>query len=231
MIVEFNGLPGTGKTTICKELREKYKIEGINCIYRYEIQETRVKRWLSYVIDGSIHLFWLGIFFVLRDIKGGIKERWKIIFVLIAYYRMYYYYLKDNRSEILIVDQGILQALISIAHLDEIVSGIELKRIFMFLKKKNIFFTSIDCITDINVSFERIHNRKQIGSRLDICTDDELLLGLNIQSRNFEVVRACYLDVYTEKFQMSVDTKMSSEKNAFFIKKSLEQRKMGETYN
>lgn len=220
MVIEFNGLPGTGKTTVSHVLGQLLEASGIRCAYTYELQESKLKRYFSYLYDGSIVVAYL-VKKIIDDIKPERPERNKMIFLVVKYYRMYLNYKKLCENEILIIDQGIVQALISIAYNDHITSSKGVENLFRYLKKKKITFLCVNCNTDSLLSFERIKKRNQKGGRLDVLDGQELVQILDLQKENFEMIRECIYKINGRDTSINIDTNNEPHINAEILIKGL----------
>lgn len=178
-----------GKTTVAQSVNERL-CNNYNVNFKYNLNETRMHRLISYFFDGSVVLYTIARKYTKYSTKQFKKKNLKYIALLIAYYRIYKKFLKKHKDDILIIDQGIIQALISIHHDDLIVDTKYLKKIFRFLHKKNINLAFINCENDGTVAAQRIKSRNTRGGRMDVCEDDEIEKVLKIQVANFDVIRS-----------------------------------------
>lgn len=225
MIIEFNGLPGTGKTTVAQAL--KSHLDGqYNVWLKYTKEESRLKRYISYLFDGSIRLFLLGYRYSKYSGKCYKRSKLKYIGLLIAYYRAYRDFLNKHNGEVWIVDQGILQALVSIHHDDSIVDSRYLKSIFSFLSQKKIDITIVNCRCDVDISLQRIKSRKTSGGRLDVCDDFERLDILKTQELNFTTVRSAAYRDSNGRNQIDIRTKDLPQENALKIRNYLDLKEV-----
>lgn len=221
MIVEFNGLPGTGKTTVCKKLGEILEGRGYKVMYRIHPPRSRLARYASYVGDGSTKLYRIGRRYADRSSQRAGKGKRRCISVLVMYYRMYRRFAETaTEKDVLLIDQGILQSLISVNHGDRITETVDLGRIFDYLKSKDIDFVSVDCSNDVDTAEKRIIGRNASGGRLDVCDEEERLEVLRVQRENFDTVRAAFRDRFGGT-QLEIDTAVRAEDNALAIAEEL----------
>ncbi|MBR2927387.1 MAG: AAA family ATPase [Clostridia bacterium] len=221
MIIEFNGLPGTGKTTVAKALSSRLD-NTYHVRFKYDAATSRLQYYVSYLFDGSLKLHLLAARYAKYATQNRDKDKRKYIGVLIAYYKAYRRFLKQCPNEILIIDQGILQALISIHHGDLIENAQYLKPIFNFLTKKKINISLVNCSNDVTTSLQRITSRNTSGGRLDICDDHERENVLNSQIHNFTVIRQVCAEAMGNCKCIEINTLETPEQNALRISDYLE---------
>lgn len=214
MIIEINGLPGIGKTTVAKALGSILEENKRKCIYRYETQKSFVERYIGYLFDGSIPLYFLLSKYV-KTFENDRMNRIRIASTVVFYYRMYRDFEKKHLDEIMIIDQGIVQALISIAYASAIPSFFELEAIIEYIEKK-VHFLRIDCINAISISNDRIITRNTSAGRLDVLKEEKRVSVLEIQKHNFKVVRAVS-DRISANLLTPIDTQSRPEVNAELI--------------
>ena len=212
MIIEFNGLAGTGKTTIARLLGSRLSEQGYKVCYTYPIRESRIKRYCAYIADGSLCLWFLGIQFVVWGIRPICVERYRYISNLISYFRMYRSFNQKRPDEVLIIDQGIIQGLASIVHMDRIVDEKALDGIFSYLKKKGVEIYSIECKNDPVLSHKRIRARNSTGGRWERYGDEEMKRGMVQQTETFDAIRRRSHSEFAKK-HISVDTQLLPEQN------------------
>jgi len=219
MIIEFNGLPGTGKTTVSRELG-KCISEEREVIYTLSLRENKLKRYIRSFFDGSRTLYRLGARFS-DSVSGGDKNNRRYALILLKYYWMYRSFYSFHADDCaLLIDQGFVQAFISIAHGNEITDVTSLDQVLEFLNKKGIRFISVNCLGDTMLARNRIISRGSTAGRLDVCDDGERMAVLNVQQKNFDIVRARMEAIMTPMTD-SVDTANSPEDNAIYIKERI----------
>ena len=115
IIIEFNGLPGSGKSTICRKMLEMPELFINPMCTSFEHS----------FIDKYFRTVWLNLnclslynasksyinSFPCNDNKARRSD-----LLLMHFFRMYLNFLKYSRSNILVIDQGIIQCLLSVPH-------------------------------------------------------------------------------------------------------------------
>ena len=77
MIIEFNGLPGSGKTTVARAISDELCKRGIAYCFKYTPAQNRLLRYISYLFDGSARLYLLGCRYAKSAGKKNLKEKKK----------------------------------------------------------------------------------------------------------------------------------------------------------
>ena len=227
MIIEFNGLPGTGKTTVCKALAARIDGSRPFTLRRFP-SESRLKRYISYLTDGSLTLYRLGIAFsdsVCRAYDAtdtaALKKNRGLAFRLVRFYRSYKAFYRDARKdEVMLMDEGLVHGILTVAHGREIASVKPLDDLLRFLKKQEIVFTCIGCVSDVSLSEGRIAGRGDTGARLDLCDSEERAKILSVQEKNLALIRGRIAEIMALP-TVVIDTAVSAEENAAYIDSEL----------
>ncbi|MBQ9117470.1 MAG: hypothetical protein IJY04_10635 [Clostridia bacterium] len=220
MIIEFNGLPGTGKTTVSRELGKRLS-DRREVLYKLSPRGSRLKRYVSSVFDGSMTLYRLGAAFSDSVTGGADRENRRLAFVPVKYYRMYRDHTASSpENSVLLIDQGLIQGIISIAYGREIKDTAALDRLLEFLVKKGIRFNIVNGLGGAELARERIISRGATVGRLDVCDDGERRAVLAVQEKNFEIVRS-RVQAIMKPVTVSIDTSSPAEENGIYIESEL----------
>ncbi|QRN85500.1 AAA family ATPase [Clostridia bacterium] len=195
ILVEFNGLPGCGKTTIANELLEELRSLGYAVATHKELLHHRVKvkklDLFKSLLDARNRKFFnasLLLCFSTRPFKLG-----RIQYARNAY--VYYYTVHICRKErkeydFIICDQGLLQVILSIIHMDKINKPKTVQKMLedAFAGLGTVIL--VNCKVKIDTAKERIRLRKLKCGRLDYITEDEKLVSaLTRQECCLETIR------------------------------------------
>ncbi|MEN6460260.1 MAG: hypothetical protein ABFC94_02675 [Syntrophomonas sp.] len=173
IIIEFFGLPGSGKTTLANMFADKLEQSGYSIqksIYRINNECNTIARLLiktyttlCFTLNNFPFIYNLFSFIyeeknIFRNLKDIIKQWINICFVL-------NYINKGNETDIVIADQGVIQAAISISfyHKNIDLNSI-IKRLISQISKNQVF---IYVHVDIEKDLKRLKNRKNGKSRLE----------------------------------------------------------------
>lgn len=187
IIVEFNGLPGTGKSTISEELEKLAEIKGLKVYRSFDNPGSSLLSPLLKIRNYAI----LPSLLFLGKKEDMSRDRLGQILRCLRYIDDYINFTKlSNNSAILLLDEGIIQALVSIAYLESFKGKEEkLKLFFSKLMKYNVQWYSVNCISEPSISFERVIQRGAQQGRMDQLKKAELINALKFQVESFEIVR------------------------------------------
>lgn len=227
MIIEFNGLPGSGKTTVSEALvkRLESKREFALC---WPLKESELKRYISYLVDGSVILYLLGakLFNLVskqsgEDNKTVFKKEKGRVFNLIKRYREYKaFYRQAQSNEVLLIDEGVIHGILTLLHGRKLRSTRYLDKLLRFFKKRGVEFVCVECASDISLSDHRIAERGYTCSRLDVCDAEERARILSVQNENLKLIRERVAVIMSPR-TVYIDTKESADDNAAYIDKEL----------
>lgn len=212
-IIEFNGLPGTGKTTIAEALMDQMQEKGKRCI-----KTLPDKGLIKSILYSLLHPSCLILIYLLNRLQKqnqSFSQKFSSAYLVLHYYQMYMKCERSNSADYLIIDQGIIQALISMAHLAEMHASATMGKIARTILS-NVSFLEVDCMINKDIAFERIRNRKSAGSRLESLDDVSLKSAYRVQAGNFRVVRSLFGECSSHNV-ISLDTSDNISDNVSII--------------
>lgn len=214
LILEFNGLPGSGKSTISSELESLFNNNGISSIRSYYSKGFHRNNKTLFLNPKWCYVIICLFFFAMKVYPR--KDRKSGVIAFVSYLRMYTDYLRAAQDTILIADEGLVQAITSFFHLDAISSHRQIERFLSFIKKDKIEFIRVDCQNEIDIAFSRIKGRGETGARLDVMEGKELMEALVVQSDNLRLIRDIFSNALYQRV-IHIDTKLSPAFNASVI--------------
>ncbi len=217
MIIEFNGLPGTGKTTVVKCLKQMLDEAHISNEMYGILPMPPINENIPALLSGGLKLFFKTLRFCKKGVNGIEKENKRVARVPLLYYCYYTQYEKNKFPQVLLCDQGIMQGLISVAHTDPIINQAYLESVIQAVKEKKFDIIYVNCKNDAKLSKERLSLRQNGGSRFDKMNDSEREAGLKIQESNFEVLRASMMKYIASERIINMDTSLNPQENAKII--------------
>jgi len=199
MIIEFNGLPGCGKTTIKTTLMNKInqKIKSIG-VSDYSAENSgklkrlfvKLGRILSIICPFNLNfsLKCLKLYFKSSSVTEFLSKSFYEDLIAVSYIVYLYREYKKNKNRVLVVDEGIIQVISSAItvknvkekYIDDIIND------FLALKKRYMFI-NYDC--DVNLSFERIKKRNRNSAAIDSLEGESLIGYLNKYKLNLNEIR------------------------------------------
>lgn len=214
-IIEFNGLPGCGKSTIAKAVTRELSLKGYKCYTCFFEKDIHKTHWFQIFHWCSIANLFKALILLFSQDK--IKDTIPGFLALCRYDLMYESFSKYcSNNEILIIDQGVLQGLLSIAHRGEL----KKHNICSWLIEKIIGrtpnFSVVNCNVTPDIAYQRIEKRRYTSGRLDRASNSERLDALYMQSKNITVIRQLLPDIPTLRI-INVDTKDSIDQNVLNI--------------
>lgn len=214
VIIEFNGLPGSGKTTI--SLLLKKRIEGLNNIVFLKYYR---KVFFCNVYSILLAIRYWRLFFLVKKYSKifRLKRPLRLCLLYVSYVRMYHDFLKDKSSDILIIDQGVVQSLISLAYKDRVSKNDSLKELLLKSEIDTPQIVFVNCLINEKLAMNRIIARNQKGGRVDSMEAQEMERTLCVQSENFQCIRDEIKKVYSHINFIDIDMEGSAEDNTNVI--------------
>lgn len=211
IIIEFNGIPGSGKSTTMYEMKKKLKEIKIKEISPQRIiaQDVSYKEILFSKEIREAFIIFLRILLLVSPLT---KERWRFMQLTFRYWcgvrklGME----KPRQTEVCILEQGIIQGFVSIAYQGKIRDEEKYCRYIGRLMESLNYVLCINCNVDIETAKKRLKNRKLSGGRLyQIKSDKELEEILLHQKEQFEKIRKISI-----QNSFDIDMENNAEENA-----------------
>lgn len=211
IIIEFNGLPGSGKTTTSRLLQQK--LNGLDQKTAFSYYRKSINR----------NVFSILFAFKFRKLVWAIKQYSKtfpskrslsLCLSYVSFIRMYQDFCLDNKNELLLVDQGLVQSLISLAHKDPLPQNNYLNQVLQLSKLDCFPLIIVNCNINKDLSMGRIEQRQQKKGRLDSMDVEERIHALSIQNDNFNSIRKELRNMYSHLHMIDIDMTRHPEENA-----------------
>ena len=177
-ILEFYGLPGVGKTSVCHVLLGRYKASSkmaeLLSLYK---NESLFFKLTHLPISSFLRFFWF-LVFVPQKCKNE-KMIYKEFFLFIL---LYHYFKYQKKYDYLIVDHGFAQQLGSMLHnMDYDISDNNLKRFSSFVKSID-FLSLVYCQLPEQLALERMRKRGRNSGRIDaVMSNTDIAINLLIK--------------------------------------------------
>ncbi len=191
LVIEFTGVPGSGKSTIAHLIGEKIEKNNLRVFYYDQyFSRTSHKRFLQLKnILFNIVPFTKYFFLLLKLTKKCKKDYLSIKYILASLlnYGGKYILYRSRKYDYVIVDQGIIQEIESITCY---IKGEKNYNLLYQFIHDNFNMLIIDVNVELNEALSRINKRKAGASRIDFIKDSkEQLNNLNIENDTFISMR------------------------------------------
>lgn len=210
--MEFNGLPGLGKTTVANILLEKLKRVGFKTVNK------GYRRNLFYTLHHPFpELYSLKLYKLVSSYAKSIppkgSKRTHVNWTNF-YAHKYESIVKYSGADFAIVDEAIIQFLVAMAFQDRMPVSNKAIAIVEKLKSLGIKFVRVDCVNHVEEAACRILSRPSRGLVFESMKHDELLKTLEVEAANFEYLRSVFSSVYKDQLIITIDTLDDPDKNA-----------------
>jgi hypothetical protein len=171
-VIEFYGLPGSGKTSVSNLLQTKLIEKEIDVqTFDDVFRKYRTNNFLFKVFT-FIKLFFVRYKFVINTIiysfSYGISlDILKRIKISILHDYLIYSFCQKKQNTILILEEGYIQNILSYAYSKHLIVNKSLYRLINLLNKKNIKLHFVYSKLDIPSAIERIIQRKNNNKRFN----------------------------------------------------------------
>ncbi len=215
IIVEFNGLAGSGKTTVANILIDELRNDGYDVIGKYRHSFMHSLRPL-FSIPFSFTLYrkvkrYADSIEPYRKNRGYIH--WTNHFV-----RMYKSIDKYVNADFAIIDEAIIQFLVAMGLNDYFPKSPLLDDVVKQIKSMDVRFVRVDCENNVDLAYTRIKTRPPKGMYYENWTRDEIVHQLQVESDNFEYLRSVFSRIFPDQKVITIDTMLHPRENAKIIK-------------
>lgn len=198
--IEFNGVAGSGKSTISHQLHKVFKSSNIPVVSYQQLFDEYVENslWktktliLLFSLDG-LKLAWNTIQ-IIRILKIPINKLKFVPYMILT--QLLINHFKTN-GKVIISDEGVIQYLVSVLFdrkIDTLDFEIYLKNILKILSN-NSCFISINLHLNSSQILSRLSKRKDGCSRLDNISNSKRKRITSIQINNFKIIRKSIKDI------------------------------------
>ena len=131
----------------------------------------------------------------------------------VYYLRMYVDFLKDRPASVLVIDQGILQAFLSLGFTDAMPDSSHLRDALEIIKRVENNMIVVNCTCPEDETMARIRGRKPNGARVHAMEGKELKDTLHTQTGNLNLLRTLSKSVLGDCVFVDLNTLDSIEIN------------------
>lgn len=218
-IIEFNGIPACGKSTLANSIKNSLEIKNFaiglweDVTKEFKNQSLIVK--INYVSHIPI-IDYLKLFLSLRLEK---KRKWYFYWFAIKISIIYSWCKRGSKYDFVLIDHGYIQHAISLLCGEDISTMPRYLECFeRIIKKETPVDIYIECDISIEEAQKRVKSRNRDNGRLDIIDNYELQKNMyKIEKSNLESINK-YLRNHdiSSKF-IKINTKVDLDKNTEYI--------------
>lgn len=223
VIVEFNGLPGLGKTTVAEFLIKRLNEKGYKTVNRY------YRRNILYTLHHPFpELFNLSLYRLVKSYSAmipPINTKRTHVHWINFYVQKYLAIQKYSDADFAIIDEAIIQFWVAIAFQDRMPKSKLVESIISKIKQLGIQFIRVDCIHHIDEAADRIISRPQKGMMLENLPPQELKRTLEVEAYNFDYLRSVFSQIFEGQQVITIDTLSTPEENVKIIEEVLLHRR------
>lgn len=221
IFLEFNGIPGSGKTTLSNRVIEDmksadYPVESYHQIIKKPSRKNlkHLLLFLFRIKPSSFKIGYLAVMYLITNKKLN-HENWLRAISLVVLFDFYQKKNRDNVQEVILVDQGIAQQIISMLYESELIVDKYVRKLIRYAKKKDLGIFIVNVDLDIKASFERLTKRKGNISRIQKLNEANAIHTLTIQQNNFNKIRKIIKELELES--LNVNTQVCIDENVLLI--------------
>lgn len=215
LIVEFNGLPGLGKSTVANLLVKELTNRGFTAVSRYR------KNILNNFHHPFPELFSLSLYYRVAAFAKNLPPKGKKrthVHIVNFYVHKYDQIRRYCKADFAIIDEAIIQFWVAIAFNDKIPhDNKRVEDIVRKLKSMKVEFVRVDCLNRVDRAVERIKSRPSKNIIFEKLEGEELVNALEAEAANFEYLRSVFSKVYENQHVIQIDTNETPEINAHSI--------------
>lgn len=230
LIVELNGAPGCGKSTLCNqvlgELQSRGYLAGTLQDVVFRKQRNKMTNYIQMLfILFSVKRYKLN-YAVAKLARDYGLERGRVLFALrfLKFLSKLESTLKDEKFDLLLLDEGIVQYLTSIPHDKEIKQNTHYEKVCEMVQTLYNRVIQVNCHIEFEENVRRAKQRGQVNSRFDHLPEEQLRKALSVKRYNIDLVRKRLAARKIVNINMTEDIQISSVHLTNVILEELENR-------
>lgn len=174
----------------------------------------RLVRYLFSIKLSSFKIGYLALMYLITNKKFNHENGLRVI-SLIVLFNFYQKKSLANDEEVILVDQGMVQQMVSMLFESELIAEKYVKKLIRYTQKKDMGIIIVNIDLDINESFERLTKREGNISRIQKLKKDTAMHTLIMQQNNFNKIRKIIRELDLES--ITVNTQGSIETNVLLL--------------
>lgn len=219
VIIEFNGLPGLGKTTVANALIN----ELLNNGYKVVDRQYRSNRFQT-TRRPFPELFNLNLYrrvVAYSKIIPPLGPKHKYVNWTNYYVWKYKSIIRRSNIDFAIVDEGIIQFFVSMAQAEKMPESVLVDKVVLKLKSLGISFVRVDCENHVEEACLRVMSRPARGLAFERMSKEELFQSMRNWAYNIDYLRSVFSRIYDNQLVIPIDTKDPVDYNVQMIYKKI----------
>ena len=208
IIIEYAGLTGCGKSTQCSLLINELYSKNIK-VWRYnQVNKIVARSGIRFVYKLFVYLNpkrWKYMVSLRRFIRDYNNVSIQAIYCLISMYDISKWIFFWNKSSIVVFDEGFVQTLTSIPHINEIFNIKPIEQITKIITE-SFDVIVINCEAELKTTIARLRKRGNSDRFNSITNDIELEKALKIKKNNINKVANCFEKKISVNMNCEIDT-------------------------
>lgn len=218
-IVEFNGLPGLGKTTVANILIDELRKDGFKVIDR-----KYNKNILWKIAAHFPKIYNLDLYRIVKEYAETIPstggKRTHVDWT--NRYALKFWLMKSfSGADYAIIDEALIQFLVAMGFKDRMPESDKAEAIVRKIKEMGIDFIRVDCVNNVEEASKRLLARPSRGLVFEKMNSEELLATLETEKANFEFLRKIFSKIYENQQVIEIGAQEEPRKNAMIIKEAI----------
>ena len=172
-IIEFTGLPGCGKTTLCNSIIESLSDYDFLLSSKFTASNKRKKSIFPPILDVSFRYLISLVYYLLAN---KVSRKKGMFVYMLNLHAMYSKFMREHRGDslILLVDQGFVQGLGSMAIGRSFINPHGLTSFLKHWKRFEKNMVLVDCLIPVEESAKRLIERNTLGGEFDKLRGEDL---------------------------------------------------------
>lgn len=220
IILELNGLPGCGKTTIINEIIDNFRkadmnVKSLDEVIKYKQKEIETKITQLICSFFTMKNLKFNFYIIILMFKIGLSlDRVRFSMRLIKLNYQIGRIKKSEKVDLMILDEGYIQFITSIPHNKQFNDGKTLRNICQFIENEHPDLRLVNCKISTEIAINRAQNRSSSSSRFDKLDTNKLSKLMIIKQNNLERIQ----NQFSEEIQTNIRLEEDIETNTRVFK-------------
>lgn len=211
LLFEMVGCPGIGKTTLCKRVTDVFRAKGLKVAnlrdfyFQHRRNGSKTSLICRVMLDFTNYPLYLDA--VRIKLKyGNHNTNWNYVGSLIFLMYELLFVKKENKYDMLLLDEGIVQFISSLLYLEQLPSSFDEESIYTHLAEREIApFIFLCDIDDMDENIRRLRNRNVDTRFFRIKDDNKLKQVMETRKQNLHTITSGYNQIFNIDMNLPVE--------------------------